>query len=213
MSFHFSDDIMISDINYWARYRDPDPANHVDLTPEQVDAFYHIRDYVGPSRAALPAAPQFRDLGPGQPLIRPLAQHPDVALQAERQAFLNQYMPPLGAQWRGTKFLGEGGYARVGLWEHTDPDPNVPQPLRRQIAVKELKEARGEVVMNREADNYDDLFVPDPLHILQMVRKKTKIIAADEGLEQEWDGKVGRIFLEYCPMGSLWDLLHRRSRL
>lgn len=33
---------------------------------------------------------------------------------------------------------------------------------------------------------------------------------ADEGLGPEWDGVYRRLFLEFCPLGSLEDLLDKR---
>ena len=66
---------IVNGVNYWARYRDPNPNNSVNRTPQQVQAYYRIQNYVEPLPGALPgAAAQYRDLGFGQPLIRPPAR-------------------------------------------------------------------------------------------------------------------------------------------
>jgi hypothetical protein len=211
-----------ADVNYWNEYRDPDPNNYVPLTPQQVQAYYRRQNYVRPGLEALQGAhPQYRPLGPGQPLARPPARELDPI----RRQFLDKQIPQLmddpaeAVHWQGTKFLGQGNFGQVGLWEYNDPDPNgrIPE-AGRKVAVKELKltqNAHRHSLM-REAQHLLDLSQGSSHHIVRLMLNppfEDHIRGSDENLGPEWDGVVRRIFLEYCPLGSLGDLIERRIRL
>ncbi|KAE9381091.1 kinase-like protein [Stipitochalara longipes BDJ] len=192
-----------AEVNYWARYRSPDPANYVDKFPGNVQLNFRRHNYVPAQDDELEA----RDLDP-----------------AHRQ-FLDKHMPQLqdnpaeAPYWKGTKYLGEGSFGQVGLWEFQHPDPKVePYPAARQVAVKEGKmtqRAFGNSLL-RESNHHLDLRPGGSPHIVSMLLDPPppeRILGADEGLGPEWDGIVRRIYLEYCPLGTLDDLLVRRIRL
>ena len=209
-----------ANVNYWAQYRAPDPDNFVPQNAQQVQAFYRLQNYQPPQPQAGPAVPpQPRDLGDGLPLERPAAQDTNIV----RRAFLDRTLPQLQgdaaqrAHWRGIKFLGEGISSRVGLWEYMDPDPNADVPgERRQIAVKELKTSLPNprtFDLAREAAILAKLRPSGSPHIAHMIHNPGPVAAEERLPAGRFDGVVRRIFLEYCSLGSLDELLQRRIRL
>ncbi|KAE9381085.1 kinase-like protein, partial [Stipitochalara longipes BDJ] len=121
------------------------------------------------------------------------------------------------AHWRGIKFLGEGISSRVGLWEYTDPDPNAPVPGGvRQIAVKELKTSLPDPQsfdLAREAAILTKLRQSGSPHIAHLVHNPGPVTPDERLPPGRFDNVVRRIFLQYCSLGSLNDLLDRRIRL
>jgi hypothetical protein len=119
--------------------------------------------------------------------------------------------------WQGIKFLGEGFSARVGLWEYSDPDPNADVPGGfRQIAVKELKTTLRNPSfydLHREADILTKLRQSGSPHIVHLLHNPGPVGANETLPLGRWDNVVRRIFLEYCSLGSLYDLLDRRIKL
>ncbi|PMD62202.1 uncharacterized protein K444DRAFT_490062, partial [Hyaloscypha bicolor E] len=119
--------------------------------------------------------------------------------------------------WQGIKFLGEGFSARVGLWEYSDPDPNADVPGGfRQIAVKELKTTLRNPSfydLHREADTLTKLRQSGSPHIVHLLHNPGPVGANETLPLGRWDNVVRRIFLEYCSLGSLYDLLDRRIKL
>lgn len=209
-----------ANVNYWAQYRDPDPDNFVPLNALQVQAFYRQQNYQPPPAPAGPAIPpQPRDLGDGQPLERPPARDTNIV----RRAFLDRTLPQLQgdaaqrAHWRGIKFLGEGISSRVGLWEYTDPNPNADVPGgRRQIAVKELKTSLPNPTafdLDREAEILKKLRPSGSPHITHMIHNPGPVTPDERLPAGKFNNVVRRIFLEYCSLGSLDELLERRIRL
>jgi hypothetical protein len=81
--------------------------------------------------------------------------------------------------------------------------------------VKEVKEGQGNhrFTLAPEAENLQNLSPAGSPHIVGLVRDPRPISAADEDLGEEWDDVVRRLFLEYCALGSLDDLITRRIRL
>lgn len=210
---------ILADVNYWGRYRHPDPNNYVDKTLQQVKN-NSWSDYREPLHQTLtgapPVLPALGNQGNGHTLIRPPANDPDPV----HQRFLDQQIHSLGIHWGSTKWLGEGGNARVGLWEHCCrflPAPeNIPMPPNTQIAVKEAKTIAGARALKTEAAIYPKFNEIGSEHIVEMVQDPEKVweeTIADEGLGPAWNNRIRRLFLEYCPLGTLHDLIDRRRRL
>jgi hypothetical protein len=82
----------------------------------------------------------------------------------------------------------------------------------RQVVVKELKSVAG-WTLQREAKHLEMLLPAGSPHIVGLISNPGAIVGADEDLGPEWDGKIRRLFLEYCSFGSLHDLIERRIRL
>lgn len=199
--------------NFWQNYR-----NEPIMSAAEVQAFYRQHDYVEftPNQLRGPDT-RYINLGPGSPLVRPSARDNNPI----HRQFLDKVMPQLMSNpaerqfWEGTKFLGEGPDAMVVLWEYNHPDRNAPVPaVGRKVAVKELKDgvARGRD-LSREGRSYMKLREAGSNHIVGLLADPQEIVAVDEGLDPEWDGAVRRLILEYCSLGSMFDLVQRRNRL
>ena len=211
--------IDINYFNFFAKYRHPNPSIYVNKNAQQVQAYYRLHNYQVPLAQLQGAAPQYHPLGPGRPLIRPPAHDANP----DHRQFLDSVVPKLmddpaqAIHWKGTKWLGEGTYGRAGLWEYTDPDPNSRRPrVGRKVVVKEMKPGAGpEHSLLREAENLRDLNRIASPHIVKIMldpSKEQNNRDADE-FETDDEGVLRRIFLEYCELGSLFDLINRRIRL
>lgn len=212
-------EIDINNFNFFAKYRHPNPSIYVDQNVQQVQAYYRLYNYQVPLAQLQGAAPQYRPLGPGRPLIRPPAYDADPA----HRQFLDSVMPKVmddpaqAVHWKGTKWLGDGSYGQAGLWEYTDPDPNSRGPrIGRKVVVKEMKPGAGpEHNLLREAENLRDLNKIASPHIVKILLDPPQEQNDPDADEFEVDnlGVLRRIFLEYCELGSLYDLMIRRTRL
>jgi len=215
-------DRIVEAVNFWTKYIHPDPEAFVPQPADRIHSWYRLSDYPGPGPTfGLP--PQATILGPGQPLERP----PGVDEVKAHRDFLDEPVPqlnknpadPLARHWVGTKFLGEGGCGKVGLWEYRDPNPAaLPGIGTRRVVVKEGTGLPAEInnVLRREANNHLELAWGGSPHIVSILRNvpaPASILGTDEGLGAEWNGVLRRIYLEYCDIGDLLDLLARRIRL
>jgi len=87
----------------------------MDLSDHQVDAAYRTLSLQTHYSEGDPVA------------ARPLHPQPPIApaqLTQVQESFLNKAIPDMpgnSQHWKGTKFLGEGGNALVGLWEYDGP--------------------------------------------------------------------------------------------
>ena len=213
---------ILDDVNFWDKYRHPQPQLFVPLNVQQVQGWYRRYNYPGPG-PVLGDPPQPPVLGDGQPLERPPAQDLDPI----HRQFLDTPVHRLNDNpgnanahyWTGTKYLGDGTFGQVGLWEYQNPDLTVrPHTGARHVVVKEGRITAGEVnnTLWPEADNHLDLHPGGSQHIVRMLLDPLRpedILGADEGLGPEWDGILRRIYLEYCELGDIFDLLRRRIRL
>jgi hypothetical protein len=64
------------------------------------------------------------------------------ALNAPDQQFLDEQIPKLaaagGGSWKDFRFLTEGGFCQVGIWEHHGQGAKPPR--HRRVAVKEISD-------------------------------------------------------------------------
>jgi hypothetical protein len=212
-------EIDINSFYFFAKYRDPNLNIYVNKNAQQVQAYYRLHNYQVPLAQLQGGAPQYHSLGPGRPLIRPPAHDADP----HHRQFLDSVVPKLmddpaqAVHWKGTKWLGEGTYGRAGLWEYTDPDPNSRRPrVGQKVVVKEMKPGAGPGhSLLWEAENLRDLNRIASPHIVKIKLDPPKgqnNRDADE-FETDDEGVLRRIFLEYCELGSLFDLINRRIRL
>ena len=88
--------------------------------------------------------------------------------------------------------------------------------MGRKVVVKEMKPGAGpEHSLLREAENLRDLNRIASRHIVKIMLDPPRgqnNRDADE-FETDDEGVLRRIFLEYCELGSLFDLINRRIRL
>ena len=199
---------IIKEVNRFRLYRDP---NAQPLTEKEIQDYYRLHDYVevNPSGPApyWPGWPK-----PGPPL---LPQTP-----SQNKPFLDKTIPELadwpnltdGKNWRGVKYLGEGGNAQAGLWSYTGPIVD-GQPVARDVVVKELFANKSkDVGLRYEGWHMNEISQNGAQHVVKLLRDPFKTTGAVEGLGPEWDGKVRRLILEYCSLGDLFDLNYRHIR-
>lgn len=195
-------------MNWWRRYR-----GEPNVTLQELQGYYRTRPYAAtPLQNIVPRARAFQ----GQPQVAaPLFPLPNTPV---RQGFLDSPLvildlPLTGdpTKWKGTRFLGKGGSALIGLWEYQDNAD--PKPPHRQVAVKQLKSKTPnpkDKDAALEQDFLKQLSQRGSPHIVRVLYDGTPIDGVDEALSNAWDGVTRRIFLEYCPLGSLQDLLKKR---
>ncbi|PMD38033.1 kinase-like protein [Hyaloscypha variabilis F] len=199
---------IIKEVNRFRLYRDP---NAQPLTEKEIQDYYRLHDYVevNPSGPApyWPGWPK-----PGPPL---LPQTP-----SQNKPFLDKTIPELagwpnltdGKNWRGVKYLGEGGNAQAGLWSYTGPIVD-GQPVARDVVVKELFANKSkDVGLRYEGWHMNEISQNGAQHVVKLLRDPFKTTGAVEGLGPEWEGKVRRLILEYCSLGDLFDLNYRHIR-
>lgn len=110
--------------------------------------------------------------------------------------------------------LGSGTFGKVGLWQY-QPNNALARPFHDHIAVKEALNADQD--LEDEVDNLNALnrlVVPmESKHIANMIHPPHIITNQNRGiLDQAWVGKTMRIYLEYCPLGSLENAMRHRRR-
>lgn len=179
--------------NYWRNYRD---NTLPPLTPMQFFGLDRNRHYIT-NRNPGESAPPFSGYKPQG--SRSEARQYMIPPNREFEKFIRQQLPVLDSHWKGTRILGQGGFGVVGLWEYVGDNP----PAVTKLAVKELNAgvngdlaAEGNFMMRLNTANSE--------HIVRLER--------DPVPEEGWDGRVRRLLMEYCPMGSLEGLLNRRWR-
>jgi hypothetical protein len=110
--------------------------------------------------------------------------------------------------------LGSGTYGKVGLWKYQQNNA-LARPFHDHIAVKEALDANQD--LEDEAAHLDELkrlISPvESKHIVNMIHPPHVVTIQNRGiLDQDWLGKTMRIYLEYCPLGSLEDAMKHRKR-
>lgn len=103
------------------------------------------------------------------------------------------------APWKFKKLLGEGNFGRVSLYEYQGAAPRTEkQVVVKEITEKKKEEGRG---LEVEASILVELNASQSPHIIKLREQSAPV-----------DLVVERIYLEYCPEGSLAQLLGRRMR-
>jgi hypothetical protein len=118
-----------------------------------------------------------------------------------QNTLLETEIPELGSGWEGKRILGTGTYGTVGVFEYNGNSPN--RNMGKQVAVKVANKSYAD--LTDEADFMERFTVRPTSHIVRIITRGVPEIS--EGV---WKGKVRRIILEYCPHGSLHDLIVRR---
>lgn len=186
-------------VNLWKRYR-----NEPLFTLDEIRTHYRARNFI-----RTPIAPDPTLTGNivayqgGVPL-------PRAVPNAIQQAWLGQTpagLPNAGQHWNGTRFIyGDDGKS-IGLWEY-QPPAGVAS-VQRNVKALVIKETLADN-NNRDYSFYNEHYYMDQLartrsnHILRS--PYPPIAYGDEPLPDA----VRSIFLEYCPLGDLWDLLALR---
>ena len=113
-------------------------------------------------------------------------------------------------RWAPVKVLGEGGFGVVGLWKSTERHPALEHLV--------IKQSRGQskMALRQESRHYLRLRNCND-HIARLLRPYHEDAAtgADPTFDPEQDPdedeiRVGRIYLEYCDKGDLFDWIRRR---
>ncbi|KAL2060035.1 hypothetical protein VTL71DRAFT_9857 [Oculimacula yallundae] len=116
------------------------------------------------------------------------------------------------ANWKGRKILGIGGQGAVCLWEWNPKATSRPTIDHRQVVVKlalATKSLRkeGAIMMRHRRASSD--------HIVKLLARPKVLSGPDctrENLDPMiWQGRINRLIMEYCPHGSLEELLERRE--
>lgn len=116
----------------------------------------------------------------------------------------NTWKDRLGQGWKGTKFLGQGSFGKVGLWEFEDA--NKPQPLITKVAIKQQEDNPFASEVELEAEGRI-------MALLTTVRSRHLVrLYGQPKADIEDEKKVVRLFMEYCPGGDLTRLLEYIGR-
>ncbi|CZR55069.1 uncharacterized protein PAC_04955 [Phialocephala subalpina] len=193
------DNALWDHINYWTRYRDEAP-----MTLGEIRDIYRSRDFI-----RIPIAPDPTLLGNLVAYPGGFPPPPPAVPNAVQQAWLNQTptgLPNGGQYWNGTRLLFGNDDKSIGLWEY-QPPAGVASTQRAAVVVKE---DIGEQAVKRTYDLRNEhaymnrLTASQSLHVLRS--PYPPLLYGDEPRPDA----VRAIFLEYCPMGDLWDLIALR---
>jgi hypothetical protein len=205
------DKAVLDEFNFWQGYQGSNQWDQITLQQHHQNASNYVappQDLAkDPQRLPIPATAPGATPGPA-----PLS----TAHNPPRQIMMDQFLtkefldlPALPAtipatRWRGTKILRDGGGGLVGLWEAVNEILSVQQT---KLVVKEAHNPQND--LSREADflqrlkqNGESSHIANAVHASQVQNDFTA---------PEWVGRIQRVYLEYCPMGSLWNLIRLRS--
>ncbi|KAH7319022.1 kinase-like domain-containing protein [Rhexocercosporidium sp. MPI-PUGE-AT-0058] len=205
---------------WWDRINNPPPLPPApqQLTNAAIQTAYGITQaaaYALPVPAIAVPAPAIPPALPGgvtrPPLIPPLA--PDTEPNEEKY-LRNARGGPRGlgavANWTPIRILGSGGGGAVALWEWSGPAAMAP--AQTKIAVKNTlapsknlnEEGRVMAVVGASlSEHVARLIVPPEI--------LTPAICTARGLSHTWDNVTRQLIIEYCPQGTLDDLLDMRK--
>ncbi|KAI9047471.1 hypothetical protein LZ554_008190 [Drepanopeziza brunnea f. sp. 'monogermtubi'] len=200
---------MLEEINFWRNYR----GEEGDLDMAVAQDYYRLHPY------AFPDTPQPEVIPPritfnGAPGV--LAPVDKIPPEQYMKDFLAQDVPGIprgGGNWKAIRLLGEGVSALVGLWEWTGLAGG-RQPNFDKVAVKELKADAPATnttidIEDRWLTHFRD--TTNSIHLVRMLADaQALVLGSDEGLDAAFDGRLRRLFLEYCENGDLSDLLEKR---
>jgi hypothetical protein len=199
-----NEDSPLRNINQFRNYRGEPSWDEAEFSTN-----YRTRDYQYPNQpvVAVPPFPGWKAQAPPPPGRKPG--------QPEKE-FLEQTIPEITtdpaqrAHWKGIKYLGGGGGGKVGLWEYTGPEDTAPS--FRRVAVKELPvDYLGDDSLLQEGTRIERLReAAQSSHIITLQVPLQRVDAKSQGLPAEWQGQIRRLVFEYCDMGDLKGLIHRR---
>jgi hypothetical protein len=201
-------------VNFFRKYRGVPEWNDDDIRDN-----FQKQNYQPPARVQLPEPPQV-DVWPPPKAIKPAK----VRTQAEED-FLASTIPDLEdptetafaggpGNWKAIKILGAGGFGMVALWEYQGPE-NVPDQKYRQVVVKEVMGGDPKQRnMSKEHKILKQLHKTGSAHVSHELQTKARRINADaENIDKEWNGRIKRLILEYCPLGDMKGLIERFQAL
>ncbi|KAL2060034.1 hypothetical protein VTL71DRAFT_9856 [Oculimacula yallundae] len=209
---------------FWEAYNNPlIPLLVAPSTNAQIFASYLATPFVLPPPVPPPPPLPILPLGPApthvsarvQGLVTPPPANPtpaQIAIAAAAAALLVP-IPNLagrgGPNWTGVKHLGTGGGGGVSLWEYTGPAAG--RPLIDRIAIKAAINPTPQ--LRNEGVLMVALGASNSAHIISLLQPPTiatAATAAAQGLNPLYAGLVPRLFLEYCTLGTLEDLMNMR---
>ncbi|KAG0647414.1 Serine threonine-kinase GIN4 [Hyphodiscus hymeniophilus] len=140
----------------------------------------------------------FIESGPNSQVAAFLASQPD-------------WRQGLGPGWKGTKFLGKGGYDIVGLWEYKG-DP-MRAPAVTKVVVKVAEDTDQDIDKNifRGKTAYDEGNILAKLSKVptnHVIKQYGGNRVGDKFLDMDY---VVRIYLEFCPGGDLDQFIAREG--
>ncbi|KAE8445529.1 hypothetical protein EG329_013292 [Mollisiaceae sp. DMI_Dod_QoI] len=137
-------------------------------------------------------------------------------LVTDKQKFLNsesQWTNRLGEGWKGTKFLGQGSFGVTGLWEYQGKYNDPKAPAIKQVVVKMAQMFPGAFAEDGDRSALEEGRIGRIIAGFgsnHLIRQFGGNRVGDHFSEME---DVVRIFLEYCPGGSLHQFLPQAENL
>lgn len=201
------------------RYRN---LGHFNLHPDDIAKIYRVDDpafypptRVAPSFSKVPIKP--RNPGPTPP-------------ETYADALFLKNVPRVCMTWanvrstdstanfekcKGIKILRSTPNNAAGLFQLEDPTS--PQN-GQHVVIKEISEARNEVTfkglhMKGLGQNGDSIHTFNLISTKDQPHRLSKDDLRVNALKAEWLGKCRRLYMEYCPLGSLWDLVIKQIDL
>ncbi|PVH77363.1 kinase-like protein [Cadophora sp. DSE1049] len=114
------------------------------------------------------------------------------------------------ANWSAVKILGSGAGGSVALWEWIGPAAGAPKQTK--VAVKGARRPRNR--LTDEGRIMQELGTARSEHIVKLLVPRhvlTPAMCTRRGLSNRWNGRTWQLVLEYCPGGTLDDLLDIRK--
>lgn len=174
----------------------------------QIAQYYRRVPY--PGAGILPArAPPLVPVRVRQPLQPPAVTVPNQAelrwVKTDPEGIVDGTFTTKPSQWRGSKFLGRGSFARCGLWEYTG---------RQRLGTNHivLKDSRlhtylitGNVIPGIQLKDMTGEYAP------QFARNVSEhSVTVFRGWPRDGTPMI-ILFLEYLPLGDMEELVSRRQ--
>ncbi|KAJ5037199.1 uncharacterized protein L3040_007379 [Drepanopeziza brunnea f. sp. 'multigermtubi'] len=190
----------------------PNPAP--PIVPPALPIFGAGPPAAPPPAVVLPPRPRPGPRVPAVAFVPSPAQAAMLVGGTGPRAFGNTFIP----DWRAVKILGAGGNGVVALWEYIGLPVNRPPGIARHNRVAVKTATNFQFPLDEEVDFMWKLSRSGNCeHLVQLLKYPAEIMdparIAAEGLHPLWNGRIRRLIMEYCPQGSLEDLLQaRRAR-
>ncbi|KAH9216255.1 kinase-like domain-containing protein [Leptodontidium sp. 2 PMI_412] len=203
---------------YWDKINNPPPPPPAaqQLTNAAIQIAYGNTQGAA---YALPVPPMAVPAPAAPPALPPVTRPALIPLLApdtphNERKYLKRCRAPRGlgttANWTPIRILGSRGGGGVALWEWTGPAETAP--AQTKIAVKNASIPRQDLTEEGRIMTIVGASLSE--HIARLIvppEQLTPALCTARGVPHIWDNITRQLIIEYCPQGTLDDLLDMRK--